>query len=171
MKELEQKKFKVRLVFLIASVCFAQGVMAQTNTITVTPQPEAQVSEEAPDTEGWTPEGLVVVQPAEEETEPYIKEVTPVVKKVNNKPLAVEIHPVPENEAKAYIYMHESGNNPSAINKGSGACGIGQALPCSKMDCELGDYACQDAWFTDYMEHRYGSWAKAKEFWVANRWW
>lgn len=67
--------------------------------------------------------------------------------------------------AKAFIYQKESGNNPRAINKGSGACGIGQALPCSKMPCTLDDYACQDAFFTKYMEDRYGTWENAKAFW------
>ena len=76
-----------------------------------------------------------------------------------------------EAEAKLWIYMHESGNKPGAINKASGACGLGQALPCSKMGCGLADYACQDAWFTNYMKSRYGSWLNAKAFWLAHSWW
>lgn len=75
------------------------------------------------------------------------------------------------NSAKMYIYMHESGNNPGAINASSGACGLGQALPCSKMGCSLSDYDCQDRFFTGYAMARYGSWENAKAFWVANRWW
>lgn len=73
--------------------------------------------------------------------------------------------------AKMFIYMHESGNNPGAINKSSGACGLGQALPCSKLPCSLSDYACQDSWFTNYMLQRYGSWENAKAFWQSHRWW
>ena len=76
-----------------------------------------------------------------------------------------------EAEAKAFIYAHESGNNPGAINKSSGACGLGQALPCSKMGCSLSDYACQDAWFTGYMQSRYGSWSNAVSFWRSHKWW
>lgn len=72
---------------------------------------------------------------------------------------------------KAFIYQHESGNRTDAINPGSGACGLGQALPCSKMGCSLSDYACQDAWFTNYAMQRYGSWANARAFWEAHRWW
>lgn len=72
---------------------------------------------------------------------------------------------------KMFIYMHESGNNPGSINSGSGACGLGQALPCSKMPCSLSDYGCQDAYFTQYMQNRYGTWANARAFWQANRWW
>lgn len=76
-----------------------------------------------------------------------------------------------EAEAKMWIYMHESGNNPNAINKSSGACGLAQALPCSKMKCALGDYACQDAWATQYMKARYGTWLNAKAFWLSHKWW
>lgn len=75
------------------------------------------------------------------------------------------------SDAKTFIYMKESGNRPDAINKSSGACGLGQALPCSKMPCTLTDYACQDAFFTKYMQNRYGTWENAKSFWLAHRWW
>jgi septal ring factor EnvC (AmiA/AmiB activator) len=75
------------------------------------------------------------------------------------------------SDAKMFIYMKESGNNPNAVNKYSGACGLAQALPCSKMNCALGDYACQDAWATKYMQSRYGTWENAKAFWLANNWW
>lgn len=78
---------------------------------------------------------------------------------------------IPTDSAKAFIYAHESGNNPAAINASSGACGLGQALPCSKLPCTLTDYACQDAWFTNYALQRYGSWAAAYAFWVAHSWW
>lgn len=77
----------------------------------------------------------------------------------------------PSDDPKLFIYSHESGNNPAAINPYSGACGLGQALPCSKLPCSLSDYACQDAWFTQYAISRYGSWAAAEAFWIANGWW
>lgn len=76
-----------------------------------------------------------------------------------------------EAQAKAYIYAHESGNRTDAINPDSGACGIGQALPCSKLPCSLSDYGCQDNWFTNYAMARYGSWVNAMAFWQANQWW
>lgn len=75
------------------------------------------------------------------------------------------------SDAKAFIYEHESGNNPGAINSGSGACGLGQALPCSKMPCALTDYACQDNFFTAYMLERYGTWENARVFWEKMHWW
>lgn len=74
-------------------------------------------------------------------------------------------------DSKMFIYMKESGNNPGAINRSSGACGLGQALPCSKMPCSLSDYACQDNYFTGYMQSRYGTWDNAAAFWRANQWW
>lgn len=72
---------------------------------------------------------------------------------------------------KAFIYAHESGDKTDAINQSSGACGLGQALPCSKLPCSLQDYNCQDKWFTSYATQRYGSWSNARAFWEANRWW
>lgn len=74
-----------------------------------------------------------------------------------------------EAEAKMFIYMHESGNRPEAVNS-TGCRGLGQACPGSKLPCGA-DYACQDAWFTNYMKSRYGTWVNAKAFWLANNWW
>ncbi len=79
--------------------------------------------------------------------------------------------PADTSDAKLFIYNKESGNNPNSINRSSGACGLGQALPCSKMGCALGDYACQDAFFTKYAINRYGSWENAKAFWLSHHWW
>lgn len=78
---------------------------------------------------------------------------------------------VPQNDssAKMFIYMKESGNNPAAVNAG-GCRGLGQACPGSKLPCG-NDYACQDAYFTNYMLGRYGSWEAAKAFWLAHSWW
>lgn len=75
--------------------------------------------------------------------------------------------PDPEQEAKAFIYQKESSNRTDAINPTSGACGIGQAWPCSKLPCTLQDYTCQDEYFTAYMQNRYGSWQAAKAFWLS----
>jgi hypothetical protein len=78
---------------------------------------------------------------------------------------------ISEVEAKEFIYMKESNNNQYAINTTSGACGLGQALPCSKMGCDLSDYNCQDNWFTNYALSRYGSWVNAYNYWISNKWW
>lgn len=71
---------------------------------------------------------------------------------------------------KACIYMKESGNNPAAINS-IGCRGLGQACPGSKLPCSDTDYACQDAWFTNYAIQRYGGWEQAWVFWKAHKWW
>ncbi|HUC96186.1 MAG TPA: ubiquitin-like domain-containing protein [Candidatus Saccharimonadales bacterium] len=55
----------------------------------------------------------------------------------------------------------ESGCNPYSVNPSSGACGVGQALPCSKTGCEMGDGACQMLWVNQYVLGKYGSWAAA----------
>ncbi len=74
-----------------------------------------------------------------------------------------------DGSAKMFIYMHESGNNPAAVNS-IGCRGLGQACPGSKLPCGA-DYACQDTYFTNYMLQRYGSWEAAKAFWLAHNWW
>lgn len=74
------------------------------------------------------------------------------------------------NDAKAFIYSRESGNNPNATNP-SGCYGLGQ--DCNgvlRSQCGA-DYACQDAYFTDYAMRRYGSWEAALGFWQVNGWW
>lgn len=73
------------------------------------------------------------------------------------------------NSPKACIYMKESGNNPNAVNS-IGCRGIGQACPGTKLPCGA-DYACQDAFFTNYAMQRYGSWEAAWAFWQNNHWW
>jgi len=74
-----------------------------------------------------------------------------------------------DNQYKQFIYMKESGCRTNAINS-IGCRGIGQACPGSKLPCG-DDFACQDAWFSNYAIQRYGSWERAYNFWVQNRWW
>lgn len=78
-----------------------------------------------------------------------------------------------DNLYKQFIYMHESGCNTYDPNPDSGACGIGQANPCSKMPCghAAADFACQDAFFTQYAIERYHGWAQAYQYWIAHRYW
>lgn len=59
----------------------------------------------------------------------------------------------------------ESGCNPGAVNPSSGACGIPQSLPCSKMGCSLDDPVCQLKWMQTYVINRYGSWSNAYATW------
>lgn len=74
-----------------------------------------------------------------------------------------------DNEHAQFIYQHESGCNLSAVNP-SGCRGIGQACPGDKLPCGA-DYACQNAFFTQYATERYGGWAQARSAWEAQGWW
>lgn len=77
-----------------------------------------------------------------------------------------------DNQYAYFIYMHESGCNLYNPNSSSGACGLGQAYPCSKLmqACPSMDYACENAFFNAYSA-KYGGWAGSYAFWVANNWW
>lgn len=70
-----------------------------------------------------------------------------------------------------YIIAHESGWNPNAVNKSSGACGLGQQLPCGKWAHTWNDPigALIDA--SVYARARYGSWAGAYAAWKRQGWW
>jgi hypothetical protein len=77
-------------------------------------------------------------------------------------------------DATDYIISHESSWNPTAYNT-SGAYGLCQALPASKMASVGGDYmtnpVTQLKWCQQYANDRYGSWWSAFAFWSAQRWW
>lgn len=72
------------------------------------------------------------------------------------------------------IVQHESGWNPTATNASSGAYGLVQALPATKMASAGSDWktnpATQIKWGLDYMKDRYGSACDAWSFWQANNW-
>lgn len=77
-----------------------------------------------------------------------------------------------DNSYANAIYMWETGCK--LVDPNSEGCdGIGQACPASKIyaACPDMDYACQNAWFTNYAISRYGSWANAYAFHLANGWW
>ncbi|MBC2906987.1 transglycosylase SLT domain-containing protein [Streptomyces cupreus] len=72
------------------------------------------------------------------------------------------------------IVDHESGWDVNATNPSSGAYGLVQALPASKMASAGSDWktnaATQIEWGVDYMKDRYGSPCGAWNFWQANGW-
>ena len=70
-----------------------------------------------------------------------------------------------------YIVSRESGWNPNATNRSSGACGLVQALPCSKVPGNGYNPVDNLRWATGYATGRYGSWSGAYNFWVNNHWW
>lgn len=75
-------------------------------------------------------------------------------------------------QAMEFIVRNESGFRLNAINKSSGACGLGQALPCSKMGCQLNfsGVDCQVNWVTKYIKDRYTNPLNAEEFWKEHHW-
>lgn len=64
------------------------------------------------------------------------------------------------------LFSRESSLNPLAINPSSKACGLVQALPCSKLvnTCSLSDIDCQLNWGKNYIKSRYGSASRALAF-------
>jgi len=67
------------------------------------------------------------------------------------------------------LWNYESGWNPNKVNTQSGACGIPQALPCSKIKKYKGNnsWKSQIEWGIDYIKvHKnYGTPCKALEMW------
>jgi len=70
-----------------------------------------------------------------------------------------------------YVVSRESGWNPNATNSSSGACGLVQALPCSKVPGNGYDPVDNLRWANGYATGRYGSWEGAVTFWKNNHWW
>lgn len=70
-----------------------------------------------------------------------------------------------------FIASRESGWNPNATNPSSGACGLIQAHPCSKVPGSGYDPIDNLRWANGYATGRYGSWEAAYSFWVSNHWW
>lgn len=76
---------------------------------------------------------------------------------------------IPSTHATNKLIVNESGCKPWARNPDSGACGIPQAYPCSKLPCSLDNSGavCQLRWMQNYVSTRYGSWEQALSFWYA----
>ena len=83
---------------------------------------------------------------------------------------------IPESDwgAANYIINRESGWNPRANNKSSGAYGLPQALPGSKMASAGSDWRdnpiTQLKWFYKYCKGHYGSVQGAYNFWQSHHW-
>ncbi|MFE9093996.1 transglycosylase SLT domain-containing protein [Streptomyces sp. NPDC007264] len=83
---------------------------------------------------------------------------------------------VPSGQFQCFsnIVDHESSWNYRAVNASSGAYGLFQALPGSKMASVGADWqtnpATQIKWGLNYMNSRYGSPCEAWSFWQANHW-
>ncbi|WP_413538929.1 tape measure protein [Enterococcus malodoratus] len=79
-----------------------------------------------------------------------------------------------EYAAIDYIVNHESSWNPQAVNPGSGAYGLPQSLPASKLASAGSDWRTnpitQLKWMRNYVNERYGGANGALNFWRANHW-
>lgn len=67
-----------------------------------------------------------------------------------------------------YIVTRESGWNPNAVNRSSGACGIGQQLPCGKWAGAWNDPIAGLVAMQGYVNARYGGWAGAYAYWQSH---
>ncbi|WP_411977016.1 transglycosylase SLT domain-containing protein [Streptomyces solicathayae] len=90
------------------------------------------------------------------------------------KAMARQMIPADQFQCFSNIVDHESGWNYRATNPSSGAYGLMQALPGSKMVSAGADWrtnpATQIKWGLSYMEGRYDSPCGAWSFWQANHW-
>ena len=79
---------------------------------------------------------------------------------------------IPQSEwwAVDSIVSRESGWRPDAVNPNGGACGLAQALPCSKMGPNWSDPVVALKWQYNYVTQRYGGYPQAVAFWNANHW-
>lgn len=68
-----------------------------------------------------------------------------------------------------FIIQKESGWRPDARNGKEGACGLVQALPCSKLGEDWADPIVALTWGNNYVS-RYGGWSGAYDFWVSHHW-
>ena len=79
-----------------------------------------------------------------------------------------------EWQAVAWLFNKESGWRWDASNRSSGAYGIPQALPGSKMATSGADWhdnaATQINWGLNYIKNRYGTPSKAKAFHLTHNW-
>jgi hypothetical protein len=86
--------------------------------------------------------------------------------------LARQIVPSGQYQCFSNIVNHESSWNYQAVNPSSGAYGLVQALPGSKMSSAGADWrtnpATQIKWGLQYMNARYGSPCDAWAYWQAN---
>ncbi|MFF0010269.1 transglycosylase SLT domain-containing protein [Streptomyces sp. NPDC005374] len=88
--------------------------------------------------------------------------------------MAASMVPSGQFQCFSNIVDHESSWKYTAVNASSGAYGLFQALPGSKMSSVGSDWrtnpATQIKWGLNYMDSRYGSPCEAWSFWQANHW-
>lgn len=123
-------------------------------------------------------------QPGQTHAPIVVSQLQPITAKPYEKLAVISPHEslmaqagIPQSEWSAtdYIVRHESSWNPSAVNASSGAYGLCQAYPATKMASAGQDYktnpVTQLKWCYQYAQSRYGGWWDAFAFWQGNQWW
>ena len=77
---------------------------------------------------------------------------------------------VPLPQSALNLIERESRCSPAAVNASSGACGIGQQLPCGKWPHQWDDPVGGLKDMYAYVLGRYGSWDSAWVFWQQHMW-
>ncbi len=72
-----------------------------------------------------------------------------------------------EWSALVKLWGNESGWRTNAVNPTSGACGIPQAWPCSKIGDNWQDPRTQLEWGAKYISERYSTPSQAVSFWYS----
>lgn len=149
----------------------SQEEETSTEEVEEKPTEEVQTSEQVTETEPveQVEEPIVVIaEPAPEpEPAPVVVQQTAVAGTCQDWMNAAGI----ADQASAYaLIMRESSCNPNAVNPSSGACGIGQQLPCGKWEHQWNDPVGAMIDMQNYVFARYGSWANALQFHYANGW-
>ncbi|MBS2533414.1 hypothetical protein KGQ20_11590 [Catenulispora sp. NF23] len=105
---------------------------------------------------------------------PTPKPTTPTGSYGSAQAIAQSMVPSGQFECFSNIIERESGWNVHASNPSSGAYGLGQALPGSKMASAGSDWednpTTQIKWVLSYMDSRYGSPCGAWSFWQSHSW-
>ena len=102
------------------------------------------------------------------------------VQPVGNKETWMAQAGIPQSDwwAVDSIVQREAGWNPCAYNPSqsdcnaqpTSACGLAQALPCSKVGANWSDPVVSLKWQYQYVTERYGGYAQAVAFWNVNHW-
>lgn len=157
-------------VALIVFLTLSANKQLHKQTSAITGKTQAQAGFHIQTPIAHAAESAPVVQP----TPAPVEQPKPIPQSNEEMMIAAGISPSDFTYA-TYIFQKESGFRHTAVNKSSGATGICQALPASKMASAGADYmtnpVTQLRWCNGYAIGRYGSWANAYNFWTRNHWW
>lgn len=153
----------------------ARGDARATPSVSASPSPTASASPVAP-----VPAQATTPAPATTTAKPVAPAVPAGCSSyTGNRRIGCSLLPTfgfstAEMPALEKLWTHESNWNQYARNPSSGAYGIPQALPGTKMATAGSDWetnpATQIKWGLSYIKSRYGTPTRAWSFWQANNW-